>query len=68
MLGCHGNLAHALSSPSPAGLGSVCLGLGFRSLVAWLAPFERVGTNRANFFGNGKCELIANSSATTVTI
>ena len=42
--------------------------LGFRSLVAQLAPFERVGTKRANFFGNGKCGLIANVSATMVNI
>ena len=42
--------------------------LSFRSLVARLAPFERVGTKRENFFGNGKCELIAKFSTTVVTI
>ena len=42
--------------------------LGLQSLVARLAPFERVGTKSANVFGNGKCELIANFSATMVTI
>ena len=26
-------------------------------------PFDRVGTKRAKVFGNGKCELIANFSA-----
>ena len=36
-----------------------------RSLVA---PFEKVGTKIANFIGNGKCELIANFSATMVVI
>ena len=42
--------------------------LGFRSLVARLAPFERVGTKRAKKnFGNEKCELIAIFSATVVT-
>ena len=43
--------------------------LGFRSLVARLVPFERGGTKPEgeNFFGNGKCELIANFSATMVT-
>ena len=41
---------------------------GFRSLVARLAPFERVGRKRAKFFGYEKCELTANFSATMVTI
>ena len=46
----------------------ICLGL--RSLVAPLAPFERVGTKSANFLAteSGKWELIANFSATMVTI
>ena len=43
--------------------------LGFRSLVARLVPFERGGTKPEGekIFGNGKCELIANFSATVVT-
>ena len=43
--------------------------LGFRSLVARLVPFERGGTKTEGekIFGNGKCELIANFSATMVT-
>ena len=43
--------------------------LGFRSLVARLVPFERGGTKPEGekIFGNGKCELIANFSATMVT-
>ena len=40
--------------------------LGFRSLVTRLVPFERGGTKPEGekIFGNGKCELIANFSAT----
>ena len=43
--------------------------LGFRSLVARLLAFERGGTKPEGeeLFGNGKCELIANFSATMVT-
>ena len=43
--------------------------LGFRSLVARLVPFEREETKPEgeNFFGNGKCELIANFSATVTS-
>ena len=43
--------------------------LGFRSLVARLVPFERGGTkpDGEKIFGNWKCELIANFSATMVT-
>ena len=43
--------------------------LGFRSLVARLVPFEWGGTKPEGEknFGNGKCELIANFSATMVT-
>ena len=41
--------------------------LGFRSLVARLAPFKRESRNKeGEFFGTGKCELIANFSATMV--
>ena len=41
--------------------------LGFRSLVARLAPFKRESRNKeGEFFGNGKCELIANFSTTMV--
>ena len=36
-----------------------------RSLIA---PFEKVGPKSANFFGNRKCELTSNFSATMVTI
>ena len=44
--------------------------LGFRSLVARLVPFERGGTKPGGekLFGNGKCELIANFSATMVPL
>ena len=37
-------------------------------LRSFAAPFDRVGTKSANFFDKGKCELIANFSATMVTI
>ena len=41
---------------------------GLRSLL--IAPFDihKVGTKSAIFFGNGKCELSANFSATICTI
>ena len=44
--------------------------LDFRSLVARLTPFVLIESEQrgAKLFGNGKCELIANFSATMVTI
>ena len=45
----------------------ICLGFSITRRAA-RAIQERVRKKRANFFGNGKCELIANFSATMVTI
>ena len=62
--------AHALLERSYAGLGRIwSFVMGFRSLVARLVPFERRETKPEGekIFGNGKCELIANFSATIVT-
>ena len=51
---------HFFDGKNNLGLGRIwSFVLGLRSLVARLAPFERVGTKSTNFFGNGKCELIA---------
>ena len=58
------NLIHFFMGRTIIGLGRIWSFVsGFRSLFARLTPFERVGTQRAIFFGNGKCELIENFSA-----
>ena len=44
----------------------ICLGFSITRRAA-RAIQERVRTKRAIFFGNGKCELIANFTATMVT-
>ena len=63
------NLIHFFDWKNNIGLGRISsFFLGFRSLVARLAPFDRVETKRVKFFGNGKCELIANFSATMVPV
>ena len=64
------NLIQFFDGKNKIGLGKIwSFVLGFRSLVAWLVPFERGGTKPEGekIFGNGKCELIANFSATMVT-
>ena len=61
------NLIQFFDGKNKIGLGKIwSFVLGFRSLVARLVPFERGGRKpeALNIFGNGKCELIANFSAT----
>ena len=64
------NLIHFFNGKNKIGLGRIwSFVLGFRSLVVRLVPFERRAREQRGWknFGNGKCELIANFSATIVT-